>query len=317
MSWKILILVLIFVLNLSTSFGQELNCSYGDGASWGYTCDLKIINPNGFNNFTLINGTHLEGMRNEDVWWINRVFGSNSSNIPSIICETFNNAVRIDLSSVGIQSVAENSFRNCKNLQHLYLYSNQIAIWPVNIFQKQQKLVELSIHSNNISDLPENIFDPLQNLDDLVLAINPIKNLRNEWFEKLGNMRELRLQDMQIEELPKDVFSSMKKLELINLGINKIRVIHADSFGILPNLTTVYISNNQIDAIDEKFIDNTGVQFLDMTYNKCANVYIYDLSASRESMRNKLQVCFENYQLLMPGQKFIFYVLLKQNLHWN
>ena len=118
----------------------------------------------------------------------------------------------------------------------------------------------------------------------------------------LRNLTSLYLYSIQIEELPKDVFSSLKSLAWIRLDGNNLKVIHGDSFGILPNLTEVYLYNNQIDAIHEKFIDNTGVWRLDMRNNIC--VSIIETSASREPMRSRLQKCFENYKILGSGENF-------------
>ena len=327
MKLKIFFSVLIFVINSRTSFGQELSCYYNNYSSSGYTCDLKIINPNGFNNFTGIDGAHLGGMTNEDV---RRIISNNGSttNVPSIICETFKNATRIELRSIGIQSIDENSFRNCKKLEYLDLDANkiekmdealfienlelnelsllynQLTTLPANVLKNQRKLLRLGLSVNKISDLPENVFDSLENLDFMGLYGNQIKSLRVGWFEKLEKLTRLNLDSNQIEELPEGVFRSLKKLEKISLDRNDLRIIHADSFGISPNLNEVSLDNNQIYAIDERFIDNTGVQRLNMQNNECRRFDIFDDSPSRELLRNQLQRCFESYKNLIPGEHF-------------
>jgi len=326
MNSKILFSILIFAVNFHACYCQVLSCVYRiDG--YGYTCFLTIQNPNGLNNFTRINGTHLTGKSNNDVRHIYDGYGSNTTNIPSIICETFQFATTIVLQSIGIQIVDEYSFKNCKNalflslvsnkitkvdeksfsenleLQGLYLYNNELTTLPENVFTNQQKLDILRIDLNKITDLPENIFHSLTNLTRLDMDNNQIKNLGSEWFKNLHKLNILYLYSNQIEELPKNVFRSLKELNAIRLYNNKFKVVHSDSFGISPNLTEVYFGNNQINAIDERFIDNTGVEWLQMYGNLCANTDIFDSSESRESMRNKLQTCFNNYKALYPGMR--------------
>ena len=84
---------------------------------------------------------------------------------------------------------------------------------------------------------------------------------------------------------------------------NQLKVIHSESFGNLLNLSEAYLYDNQIDAIDEAFINNTGITQLDVRNNKCANTTIFDSSASRQTMRTELAKCFENYENWTPGRK--------------
>jgi len=325
MNLNIWVSIFIFVVNYQTIYGQVLSCSFRTDSYYGYTCVLTIQNPNGLNNFTGISGTHLTGKSNRDVQCITRSSGSNTTNIPSIICEKFKYVTRIYLQSIGIQIVDEYSFKSCKNLlylslagnkitkfdeksfseklelQTLHLNNNQLTTLPANVFANQQKLKELWLYGNRITDLPENIFHSLTNLTILDMDNNQIKNLSSEWFKNLQTLIFLYLNSNQIEELPKNVFSPLEKTTLITLRMNELKVIHSDSFGISPNLTDVYFENNQINAIDERFIDNIGLHWLDMRSNSCANDFIFDSSASRQSMRNTLQTCFNNYKALYPG----------------
>jgi len=324
MKTEFIVLVLIIFISNHQSYGQVLNCDFLFYNTL-YTCNLTIVNPNGLNNFTGISGTHLTGMTDNDIERIYSPTGSNSTNVPSIICEKFKNVEYIYLLSMGIKKIDEHSFKNCKilfyldlgfnqidtideksfsentELHYLYLLYNELTSLPENVFLNQQKLVTLWFDYNRISNPPKNVFDPLENLRELDLRGNQIKNLKVRWFEKLENLKNLYLVSNQIEELPKNVFSPLKNMDLLDLYNNKLKTIHANSFGILPNLTTINMMFNFIDAVDERFIDNTGVISLNMQNNNCANVFIFDDSTSRETMRNDLQNCFNNYNILYPG----------------
>lgn len=220
MCYKIFLFLLFLVINSQRSICQEVHCFYSNDNSFGYSCRLRIQNPNGFNNFTVITGIHLSGMRNEDVRYITRSSGS-TTNIPSIICETFQKVERIEMHFFEIKLISDNSFENCKELNFLDFLTNNISIIDENSFIRNTKLEFLSFQLNQINELPSKLFEP------------------------------------------------MNKLEILGLISNNLTVIHSDSFGVLPILRIVYLQNNQVNAIDEKFINNTGVMLLDMHNNLC------------------------------------------------
>ena len=322
------LVILIILLNLRSSLGQILSCSYRNDNDYGYTCDLTIQNPNGLNNFASIGGTHLSGKTNSDVRQVFRIIGSNTTNVPSIICDTFQSVTRLVYSEMGIKTIDEKAFKNCKKLQLVGFTSNKISridenafvensellILGINdnhltglsenYFKNLQKLTYLGINNNRFSDLPNNIFSSLQSLIELDISASQLKNLRVEWFLPLVNLRFMWTAFNQIEELPRNIFMPLKKLEVIFLDNNKLKVIHSDPFRGLTNLREIYFYNNQIEAIDENFIDNTGVKRLNMNNNLCMNREIFDDSTSRVSMRLALQTCFKNFDDLLPGKFF-------------
>ncbi|XP_070501791.1 serine protease gd-like [Chironomus tepperi] len=73
---------------------------------------------------------------------------------------------------------------------------------------------------------------------------------------------------------------------------NKLAIIDAASFGVLKNLVTVGLQSNKINQIDEKFIDNTAIKWMDMIDNICSN----ELLEGIESIKVGLRTCFENYK---------------------
>lgn len=304
---------------------QILSCEYTiSGAQ--YNCYLTIQNPNGLNNFQTINGTHLVNKSDDDVTRIYKTSGSVTKNIPSIICEKFKNLLHIDLEQIQIQMVDENSFSGCKKIQHITLTSNRItevnenafkqnselnflSLWQnqlsnlsETIFSNQQKLGLLWLDINQFQDFPDKIFHPLINLYELHLDTNQLTSIKIEWFETLEKLTVLALERNKIEELPRNVFSPLKILNTLALFNNNIKIIHSDSFSVHPSLEIVNLNNNQIDAIDEMFINNTGISTIHMSNNKCANKTITDSTLAREFMRAELKKCFENYEALMAGK---------------
>lgn len=300
--------------------GHILVCNYRNDINSAYTCDLTIKNPNGWNNFSEISGAHMIGQNNDDTLHIYRFAGSNTPNVPSIICKTFQYATLINLQQTEMKFIDKDSFKGCSKvstlnlkdnkitkidessfvtnfeLEILFLQNNQLTTLPENIFMNQQNLISLHLYGNEINDLPENIFNSLTNLEELDIGHNQIQNLKVKWFENLYELNLLLLDTNHIEELPKNIFSSLKALEIIWINNNRLKVIHADSIGFLTNLTDVYLSNNEINAINEEFIANTGVQRLDMSGNECASEFIEDNSISIEVMKKSLESCFDNYK---------------------
>ncbi|XP_070494579.1 leucine-rich repeat-containing protein 15-like [Chironomus tepperi] len=313
---------LVLLLNFSLIFGQNaaISCRFSSQGT-NYNCNLSINNPNGLNNFTQINGTHLEGRSDEDVVGVLPEAGSSSINIPSIICSRFRNIRTVVLTNIGLQRVNRNSFNNCKMLSGLYLndnrinfiesgsfgenpellnlwiYSNELTTLPENLFFNQSKLLDLDLTENRIADLPANIFRPLTNLQELYLYANQITNIRPQWFDSLENLQFLFLNENQIEELPENAFKGLKNLEVFGLDDNNLKVIHSESFGIHPKLNVIYLMRNQIYAVDELLFNNTEMlNYLFFTGNVCADVDINDALDNREHMMNILEPCFENYR---------------------
>ncbi|KAL7043462.1 hypothetical protein ACKWTF_001520 [Chironomus riparius] len=152
------LLLLLITTSLHASFGQNLFCYYRIINPFAYVCDLLIQNPNGYNNFTEIRGTHLPVRWNEDVTTILRATSSISINAPSIICNTFINARDLDLFGIGIERINEDSFRNCRNLRQLELGGNKIVEIEERSFSNNPLLDNLSLQGNRLTTLPANIF---------------------------------------------------------------------------------------------------------------------------------------------------------------
>ncbi|XP_070489894.1 leucine-rich repeat-containing protein 15-like [Chironomus tepperi] len=293
-----LILVLAIIFNIDSIYGQNvvLRCVYSTNLLNGYRCDLTIINPNGLNNFTVINGTHLFLRTDSHVRYITSSSESYTMNIPSIICEKFSNTTTIELLGMGVQKIDEDSFKNCKDLSYLDLKDNNIKTIDENSFKQNFVLNYLLLWFNKITEIPDNSLASQHNLLVLDFESNQISNLTENVFKSLISLRFLYLENNLIEELPKNIFTGLSNVLTIRMDNNSLKIIHADSFGILPTLNTVNLASNQIEAIDERFIDNTGITTLNLINNECANSNIVDITLSRLLMRTMLSQCFRNYE---------------------
>ncbi|CAG9798479.1 unnamed protein product [Chironomus riparius] len=292
--------LLIFLSSACCVYGQNeaaICTKFWNNSYYGYTCDLTIINPNGLNNFNEISGQHLNGKSNEDVFYIYSYnSGANSTNIPSVICQQFPNLDRIQIQRFGIRAVDDYSFSNCKKIQYIYINENYISQIHENSFQNNPDLLRLSLQYNQIAVLPEKLFINLNKLQMLDLGQNRISTLPTTAFNTLISLDFLLLNNNLLTNLPANVFNALKNMTMIYLDSNKLDVIHAFPFGVLPKLKTANLHSNKIYAIDEKFIDNTSINLINMPGNICADKRIEDLT-TRYVLRRELKQCFDNYKI--------------------
>jgi len=216
-----------------------------------------------------------------------------------------------------LTTLPENFFLNQKELVLLYLKDkNQINFLPSNIFRPLVKLEVLdlgdnrleSINSelfvnlqnlrwlrldgNQIAEIPSKCFASLRNLEKLLLDENRIKTLNSDSFDGLQNLQVLNVGNNEISNLPVGVFTPLKNLQELSLSDNKLTTIHSDSFGVHNQLTKVNLEHNKINAIDEKFIDNTAVSSLNVERNICSQLN----TGTRSEIKPNLKKCFNNYQ---------------------
>jgi len=324
------IFVIIFsIINLHSIYAQfeeYLECRYMFDYSSRYLVHLKLSNPYGRNDFKEINGTHLDGFSYDDVQVIDNGKYSFSKNIPSILCSQFRNAQEIIYPGMLVQNVNEDAFTDCVHLlkltildgqftelpenlfftnielQYIAIGSYNLAIVPENIFINQHFLEVLNLGYNQITDMPGNIFRSLRKLKQLYLPANKIADLKVEWFESLENLESLFLDNNEIQDLPVNVFSHLTSLTEVHLYKNRLKVIYSDSFGTLIRLNSIRLDENEIIAVDEKLIDNTRVNSIDMTMNFCADKIIVDNTVMRLSLKMELAQCFKHYENLVRGE---------------
>lgn len=238
------------------------------------------------------------------------------THITSKICETFPNALEIDVRNTKVETLDENSFENCKNLAFLMLSDNKIKeipekllnenqnlemllmentlieSVPQNFLKTQQKSLKiLHITSKSSYKVPENFFNLFENLEDL--WIGKVENFNFEWIKNLKSLKILSITNCKVDKIPTNSFNKLKKLEKLNFSKNNLQTICAESFGNLPNLRNIDLSFNKITAIEEAFIDNIGIVSMDMTDNDCAHEKFDD--SNKDNLKKMLEKCFENY----------------------
>lgn len=273
------------MIKFHASFGQDemIQCRYYNYSSSVYACDLTIYNPKGLNNFTIINGIHMSGKSNALVKYIFRDQIFVTPTIPSVICKQFTNLERILLYPAKIQKLDKYSFSDCKKVIRIYLYNNEIHQIGENTFSNCQSLINLYLYNNRINQLDEKSFYGAASVQYLNLENNPIENF------------------------PKNIFRPLTGILRITAHSTNLTILHSESFGVHLNLSQLYLQNNKIEAFDERIIDKTAVNLIDMTNNLCANKSINDTTMMRDSMRLAMKTCFLNYENLTIGKIFLLH----------
>ncbi|XP_070495302.1 protein artichoke-like [Chironomus tepperi] len=259
MELKVLIVLLAFV---GYSLSQSIRCEYN--LSWivtdpRYSCVLNIQNPNGWDNFTQIEGTHYPGMSNTYVTIIYGQYLSSSRNVPQIICSQFPFATLIQLAGIGIEEVHENAFRGCRNLEILRLYNNRIPRLPENLLIHNRHLVEIDLERNLLTTLPENIFENQLALEQLILDHNPITNFPSGVFRNLWNLKVLFMYRAQLTTVNPAWFRNLFNLEVLDLDNNHLnQEIPGDAFENLGQLQILYLASCSIRTFNPQWFRNLG-----------------------------------------------------------
>lgn len=217
-------LFLIISLLLTVTVAQQpfLTCNYEfyDGV---YLCNLAINNPNGLNNFTEIGGIHLEGFTNADIRRIYRRSGI-STNVPSIICDTFPHLDRFYLEYTGLTEIDDGAFGSCSQATAFYLNSNNINSVSTNAFVNNPDLIYIDLHENLLSTLPENVFMNQQNLEILILNYNPFGDFPIGLFRPLVSIQGVYLGDCNLTAINNQSFRTNTNMGYLYAGGNRIAV---------------------------------------------------------------------------------------------
>lgn len=287
------LLVISSILTVAVAQQASLSCTYFlVGAT--YACDLNINNPNGFNNFTEIGGIHFDGYTDADTELLYRGGSSASTNVPSIICETFPNLIRMQLYNIGLIEIDDSAFARCTRLNELGLSSNRIesisdsafvnlldiinlnlndnalATLPENVFASQQSLATLDISFNGFEDIPVGLFRPLENLQILYLSYANLSTINNQWFTSNLRLNYLQLASNRIS-VSADSFVGLEGIQTLNLAYNTINEIPSEALARLQSLQHLFLMGNNLTVLHEdSFPDLQSLETLDISENPIA-----------------------------------------------
>lgn len=184
------------------------------------------------------------------------------------------------------------------SLENLHLYLNNLRNLPENSFDGLQNLQILDLGINTQIRLPANVFQTLRNLSILYLDSVGIETLNPSWFASLESLRELDIYRNNIRVLPEGVFANLISLLTLLINLNPIESLNSNIFGDnLRNISFINAVGCRISAIDQRIIDDSdNLDILYLYDNVCTSSNFYNVFNNRDTVRERLQHCFDNFR---------------------
>ena len=158
----------------------------------------------------------------------------------------------LNLSRNELAGLADKAFHDNKQLQSLWLYSNDIASVHSNAFAGLSALQALSLSRNELAELPESVFSDLSSLENLWLYRNRLTDLPAGLFSGLSELRTLSLSGNQLNSLTDELFSDLAALEQLWLLDNDIAEISGQTFTGLSNARSLSLSGNELMELPDR-----------------------------------------------------------------
>ncbi|XP_070501848.1 phospholipase A2 inhibitor beta-like [Chironomus tepperi] len=272
-------------LEVVQSYAAAINSI--DGNSLEKCENLDVLDLHGAQLNSIPNELLTRNSKLTQIW----IRTSQVTTLPENLFSSQNKLKLLNLKDNQINFLSSNIFNPLIQLESLSLSNNKLQSIDSKWFQNLGNLKKLFLNENQISLVPDKSFEFLINLEELGLYSNRNKLLNSNSFAGLHNLKKLFLYNNEISELSHNTFEPLRNLELLSMYSNKLTIIDAASFGVHKNLVTVGLGNNKINQIDEKFIDNTAVNWINMTGNICSNEVLRGTK-----IKVGLKTCFENYK---------------------
>lgn len=152
---------------------------------------------------------------------------SKLSNLTSIVC--LENPKKLILFGKNIQRIEPGALYNCRSLEKIYLYENELKDLPREAFVSNMELVELSLSYNNLRFLDPDLFVSLEKLEVLDLMCNELVFFPPELIRNSGNLKEIQLASNRLLDLDiGQLLIYMPKLVWFYFSVNSIGCTRAD-----------------------------------------------------------------------------------------
>jgi Leucine-rich repeat (LRR) protein len=301
-----------------------LSCVYHFHSDNGYTCDLNINNPNGFDNFTQITGTHQNSETDLTVDAI-KITEGNSAIAPKIICEKFKNLKQIYYSDPAFERITSSSFSACTKVDYIWL--KYVSVIEANAFDNMKELTRISIAHSKITTLPSGLFDNApklyrvyisynsmltslpsaifaKNLDieQLLLHNNKLQTWHPQWSQSKTKLLNFWAQGNNFTVAPYQAINS-SVLKSIDISLQKIQILNSTSFGDLSKVKEFHSRNNSVKAIDIRIVNQArNLKSFSLIENSCIQTNFNNFHLNRDAYMEMLQPCFEAFGIVNLGK---------------
>lgn len=141
---------------------MEIKCFFS-GSGENYSCYIHsspafILSPVKVKTFV---GKHGHGQTNQSVKVLNIDVKPNMHFLPKGIGKMFPNLVRISIELIGLKEITADDFFGLDNLQHMYIYDNQLTKLPSNFFKHTKMLEYFGVSINCMDKIDLSMFDTI------------------------------------------------------------------------------------------------------------------------------------------------------------
>lgn len=183
------------------------------------------------------------------------------TNLTSIVC--LENPKKLILFGKNIQRIEPGALYNCRSVEKIYLYENELKDLSRETFVSNMELIELSLSYNNLRFLDPDLFVSLEKLEILDLMCNELVYFPSELIRNCGNLKEVQLASNRLLDLDiRQLLIYMPKLVWFYFSVNSIGCTRADEIAkmILSRRVKVgiyFCPENQRAEHVEKAINST------------------------------------------------------------
>lgn len=175
---------------------------------------------------------------------------SNVSFVPNQVFSQFTQLEVLNMNSVRLETINQDSFVGATNLISFSAQSNLLSSLNAGIFNGLNNLINLNLGFNAITQINENVLNGLQNLEILHLEGNPLTFAALAGrFSSLANLVFLELSETRLGNIPANYFSGLTNLITLHLHMSEISQINANAFLGLPSLRVLFMYSNPISSL--------------------------------------------------------------------
>ena len=96
----------------------------------------------------------------------------------------------------------------------------------------------------------------------------------------------------QIVELPEGIFSAFRAIFEIDLWGNYIKTVNRNAFGNIGNLAFMDFDENVINAVDERFLNESWpLTYLFFWNNLCTSDWFFNFGINRDRFMPRFSTC--------------------------
>lgn len=219
----------------------------------------------------------------------------------------------IDLSMNNLDSIPDTLFHNLKNLQILFLWSNNFTTINGSIFRDLTSLKTLELSHCHIKYLPYDAFYSLKGLTAINLGMNELETIPANTFAKSTLLETIKMENNpNLQDLPDYLFVNLKNLKNAALHGCKLNFLPENLFAGCTSLENISLGHNELKTLPEKiFKDLSKLENLDLSGNDIQNLP----EKVFHSLENLKRLNFANNKLTTIVSKLFFGLLSLETIN--